>query len=111
MISSAPFTQSNLQKRKISPSKKNKVVAIVYTKNLDQFYEYPNKEATAPKLTFQAPKGEKITTKKINGKKVYLLPRGTKIKKQVIPIMQAGWVCMMKMEIYWHALLMVFIMT
>lgn len=62
-------------------NKKNKVVAIVYTKNLDQFYEYPNKEATAPKLTFQAPKGKKITTKKINGKKVYMLPRGTKIKK------------------------------
>lgn len=56
--------------------KKNKVTAIVYVKNLEKYYNYPNKELN-PGLTFQAPK--KITTKTINGKKVYIIPRGTKI--------------------------------
>lgn len=60
-------------------NKKNKVTAVVYLKNLQNFYNYPNKEAK-PGLTFQAPKGKKITTKTINGKKVYMVPRGTKIK-------------------------------
>lgn len=59
--------------------KKNKVTAIVYIKNLNKFYNYPNKELN-PGLTFQAPNGKKVTTKTINGKKVYMIPRGTKIK-------------------------------
>ncbi len=58
---------------------KNKVTALVYLKNLDQFQQYPSKEIN-PGLTFQAPKGKKVTTKTINGKKVYMVPRGTKIK-------------------------------
>lgn len=58
--------------------KKNKVSAIAYVKNLDKYYNYPNKELN-PGLTFQAPKGKKITTKTINHKKVYIVPKGTKI--------------------------------
>lgn len=58
---------------------KNKVSAIAYIKNLDQFYNYPNKEID-PGLVFKAPKGKAISTKKINGKKVYMLPKGTKIR-------------------------------
>lgn len=59
--------------------KKNKVTAVFYIKNLQAFYNFPNKEAK-PGLTFQAPKGKKVTTKTINGKKTYMVPRGTKIK-------------------------------
>lgn len=59
--------------------KKNKVAAIVYIKNLKKIYNYPNKEIN-PGLTFLAPNGEKIATQKINGKTVYMVPRGTKIE-------------------------------
>lgn len=59
--------------------KKNKVTGIMYLKNLQNFYNYPNKEAN-PGLSFQAPKGKKVTTKTIDGKKVYMVPKGTKIK-------------------------------
>ena len=59
--------------------KKNKVTAIAYIRNLEKFYNYPNKELKAG-LKFQAPKGKKVTTKTINGKKVYMVPKGTKIK-------------------------------
>ena len=59
--------------------KMNKVAGVVYIKNLDKFYNYPNKELNLD-LKFQAPKGKRVTTKTINGKKVYMVPRGTKIK-------------------------------
>ena len=59
--------------------KKSKVTAIVYIKNLNKFYNYPNKELK-PGLTFQETKGKKVVTKTINGKKTYIIPRGTKIK-------------------------------
>ncbi len=59
--------------------KKNKVTAIVYILNFTKFYNYPNKELNMG-LTFQAPKGKKVTTKTINGKKTYIIPQGTKIK-------------------------------
>lgn len=59
-------------------NKKNKVTAIVYIKNLNKFYNYPNKEVDAG-LRFKAPSGKKITTKTIGGKKVYIIPKGTKI--------------------------------
>ncbi len=58
--------------------KKNKVAAIFYVKNLEKYYNYPNKELN-PGLIFQPPKGKKLTTKVINGRKVYMIPRGTKI--------------------------------
>lgn len=59
-------------------NKKNKVTAIVYIKNLNKFYNFPNKEVDAG-LRFKAPSGKKITTKTIGGKKVYIIPKGTKI--------------------------------
>lgn len=59
--------------------KKNKVAAFVYIKNLKKIYNFPNKEIN-PGLTFLAPNGEKIATQKINGKTVYMVPRGTKIE-------------------------------
>lgn len=58
---------------------KNKVSAIAYIKNLNRFYNYPNKEINAG-LIFKAPRGKAVSTKKINGKKVYMLPKGTKIR-------------------------------
>ena len=57
--------------------KKKKVTAVMYMKN-KEFYKYPNKKMN-PGLKFKAPKGKTITTKKINGKKVYIVPKGTKI--------------------------------
>lgn len=59
--------------------KKNKVTAFFFIKNLENILDYPNKESN-PGLTFQAPNGEKITTQKINGKKVNMVPKGTTIK-------------------------------
>lgn len=59
-------------------NQKNKVTAVVFLKNLEQFYKWPNKELKTG-LDFQAPEGKKVTTKTINGKKVYMLPKGTKI--------------------------------
>lgn len=58
---------------------KNKVSAITYIKNLNLFYNYPNKE-TDIGLVFKAPGGKAVSTEKINGKKVYMLPKGTKIR-------------------------------
>lgn len=58
---------------------KNKVAGAMYFKNPKKVYNYPDKELDVG-LTFQAPKGKKVSTKTINGKKVYLIPRGTKIK-------------------------------
>lgn len=52
--------------------------AIAYIKNLNQFYDYPNKEIN-PGLVFKAPRGKAVSTKQIDGKKVYMLPKGTKI--------------------------------
>ncbi len=59
--------------------KKNKVTAIAFIKNLNKYKNYPNKEVD-PGLTFQPPKGEKVTTEIINGKKVFMIPRGSKVK-------------------------------
>lgn len=59
-------------------NKKNKVVGILYLKNEKQLKKYPNKEVNIG-LKFKAPKGKKVTTKKIGGKKVYLLPKGTTV--------------------------------
>lgn len=61
--------------------KKNKVTSIVYFKNLKEIYRvynYPNKEAKT-NLSFKAPKGKKIKTETIGGKKVYIIPKGTKL--------------------------------
>lgn len=58
--------------------KKDTVTAITYIKNLNKFYNYPNKERKSG-LSFKAPSGKKITTKTIGGKKVYIIPKGTKI--------------------------------
>lgn len=58
--------------------KKNKVTAVIYLKNLEKFYKYPNEEFGSG-LSFVPPKGEKVTVKTVNGKKVHMLPRGTKI--------------------------------
>lgn len=59
-------------------NKKNKVTAIVYLKNLNKAYNYPNKEAKSG-IYFKAPSGKKVTTKIIGGKKVYIIPKGTKV--------------------------------
>ena len=40
---------------------------------------YPSKEVN-PGLTFQPPKGKKVTTKTNNDKKVLMIPRGSKVK-------------------------------
>lgn len=57
---------------------KNKVTAIFFIKNIDTFYAYPNKEVKCG-MVFKTPKGKKVSKKKINGKTVYLVPKGTKI--------------------------------
>lgn len=69
----------NTYKLRFYLGKNNKVTAMFYIKNLKMIYKYPNKEAN-PELTFQAPAGKSITTKKINGKTVYMVPRGTRIQ-------------------------------
>lgn len=58
--------------------KKDTVTAITYIKNLNKWYNYPNKEIKSG-LSFKAPSGKKVTTKTIGGKKVYIIPKGTKI--------------------------------
>lgn len=58
--------------------KKNKVTAFAYFKNLHKTYNYPNKEAKSG-IYFKAPSGKKVTTKIIGGKKVYIIPKGTKV--------------------------------
>lgn len=58
--------------------KKNNVTAIIYIKNLNKWYNYPNKEAESG-IYFKAPSGKKVTTKIIGGKKVYIIPKGTKV--------------------------------
>lgn len=58
--------------------KKNKVTAFVYFKNLHKIDNYPNTEGKV-NLSFKAPKGKKIKTKTIGGKKVYILPKGTQL--------------------------------
>ncbi len=68
----------NQYKLRFYLNKKDKVVAVVYLKNLNGFEKYPDKEMETG-LKFTAPKGKKVTTKKICGKKVYFLPKGTKI--------------------------------
>ena len=57
-------------------NKDNKLTAAVYLKNLKNFYNFPNKELKSG-LTFVAPQGKKITTKTIDGKKVYMVPEGS----------------------------------
>lgn len=59
-------------------NKKNKVAGIIYLKNAKNLRKYPNKEINVG-LRFKAPEGKKVTTKKIGGKKVYLLPKGTTV--------------------------------
>ena len=59
-------------------NKKNKVMGIVLVKNPKKFLNYANKEVKSG-IRFEAPKGKKIVTQKIYGKKVYILPKGTKI--------------------------------
>lgn len=58
--------------------KKDTVTAITYIKNLNKFYNYPNKEAESG-IYFKAPSGKKVTTKIIGGKKVYIIPKGTRV--------------------------------
>lgn len=71
-------------------NKKNKVAAVVYFKNPNKFYNYPNKEVN-PGLSFKTPKGKKVTTKKINGKKVYMIPKGTKISFKNFKKLSSGY--------------------
>ena len=60
-------------------NEENKAAAIYYLRNLKDFREYPNIEVKT-KLSFVPPKGTEVTQKMINGKKVYILPKGTKIR-------------------------------
>lgn len=59
-------------------NKKGKVAAIVYVKNLNKWKNWAKKEID-PKIKFVAPSGKKIVKKKMYGKQVYILPKGTKI--------------------------------
>lgn len=59
-------------------NKKNKVSGIIYMKNASKLTQYPNK-AINMGIKFEAPEGKKVTTKKIGGKKVYMIPKGTKV--------------------------------
>lgn len=59
-------------------NKKDKVEAILFAKNLHKTKLLSGKKVKSG-LTFKAPKGKKIKTKTIAGKKVYLLPKGTKV--------------------------------
>lgn len=60
-------------------NKNNKVEAVFYLKNLKNFYKYPNKQFNYKSaVTLKAPTGKKITTKTIDGKKVLMVPKGTK---------------------------------
>lgn len=57
---------------------KNKVTAFAYFKNLHKIDNYPNTEGKV-NVSFKAPKGKKIKTETIGGKKVYILPKGTQL--------------------------------
>ncbi|MGN0484656.1 MAG: hypothetical protein ACI4HI_13995 [Lachnospiraceae bacterium] len=56
--------------------KKNKVAEIVYLKNISK-WKCTTKKKIQPK--FQLPEGKKTSTKKIGGKKVTMIPKGTKL--------------------------------
>lgn len=58
--------------------KNNKVIKILYIQNYKKIKLSKNK-VTDVKLNFESPSGSKITTKKINGKKVYILPKDATI--------------------------------
>lgn len=68
---------------------KNKVVDVVYIHRIKYFKL--NKKTIDIDLKFVAPKGEKVTTKKISGKKVQLLPTGTKIKYNDKKVPKDAW--------------------
>lgn len=56
----------------------NKVCTIMYIRNVNK-YKKDSRKILKSGITFRAPKGKKITTKKMNGNKVYILPKGTKV--------------------------------
>ncbi len=58
-------------------NKKNKVVDIIYTHNIKAFKL--TKKSVDIDFAFEAPEGTEVTTKKINGKQVSILPEGTSI--------------------------------
>ena len=49
-----------------------------YKLRLHKIYNYPNTEGKL-NVSFKAPKGKKIKTETIGGKKVYILPKGTQL--------------------------------
>lgn len=69
--------------------KKDKVTAIVYIYKY-KTYKLTKKKVKSIGLSFQAPKGKKITTKTINGKKVQILPAGTKLKYKQSKVPEFG---------------------
>lgn len=68
---------------------KNKVVDVLYIHRINYFKL--NKKSIDIDLKFVAPKGKKITTKKIGGKKVQILPNGTKIKYNNKKVPKDSW--------------------
>lgn len=68
---------------------KNKVVDVLYIHRI-KFFKI-NKKGIDIDLKFVAPKGEKITTKKIAGKKVQFLPYGTTMKYDKKKVPKDSW--------------------
>lgn len=56
--------------------KQDKVIAIIFIKNEEKVYNYPNKQFHT-NIKFRTPTGENVETMTMNGKKVYVIPKGT----------------------------------
>ena len=68
---------------------KNKVVDVLYIHRINYFKL--TKKSVDIDLKFVAPKGKKITTKKIGGKKVQILPVGTEMKYNDKKVTKDNW--------------------
>lgn len=69
--------------------KKDKVTAIVYIYKY-KTYKLTKKKVKSIGLSFEAPKGKKITTETIDGKQVQILPAGTKLKYKQSKVPEFG---------------------
>ena len=68
---------------------KNKVVDVLYIHRIKYFKL--NTKSVNIDLKFEAPEGQKITTKKIGGKKVQILPEGTIMKYNDKKVAKDSW--------------------